>query len=861
MGKHIAVKLLPLIFFSGFVALAYQILWLRQLGLIYGNGAHAAAMTLGIFFGGLAAGSWFWGGRSTRLSRPLCTYAWLEFGIGGAGLLCLPVLQLYRAIYPTLYGQFGAEEIWPVKALLALALVFPSAFLMGGTLPVMGKIIIRQQSAFGVTAAVILGVNTFGAAVGAFAAAFLMLPTLGFRLTCLLAVAISLAVAAYALVLARRDLGLGSANKQPKNRKSGKKVAREAAVAAVPRWLILLLAFVSGFNVLALEVLWTRMLAQVHENSVYSFAAVLIVVLLCLATGAWLSSWLATRSRQPLPTLLLLTVGAGLAVVIVPFSFHALTNGLQMLAIPGSFTVYVLTLFGTSLGSIGPSCLVLGMIFPYLMKGEEQFASQPGKSIGLLVAVNTVGAIIGSLVCGFLLLEWLGMWRSMQVLAALYLLLAMLLPLRSSALVISAKAAAVIFLISAFTWLDSSRLPVTGFDPLGSKEEVVETWQASDCTVTVVRDEIGEHRIRINSNYSLGSSKAYMSQIYQTRVPMLAWPDRKSIFYLGLGTGMTAGESLDRRDFKQVERVVVTELSPSVVDAAFKYFGGSEGAPDLCNGLFTDARAEVLVADGRNYLMANDETFDMINADLFLPYRSGSGSLYSLEHFQTVHERLNPGGVFVQWLPLYQLSEREFGIIARTMLEVFETVSLWRCDFKPGSDTVALVGHHGNSPLPASALDTSQEQQDALVGMTQYDIMRIMLPVNSHTIPLFYCGNISGMREYFSEYPLNTDDRPVIEYGTPLSMHRMGKNENPKFVGEKFANLVDQLLTTTPPDQDPVLALRNPANRQLPLAGAAWYRAGLALAQQDEVALQKHWNEFRRRWLETAQPAKLNRHR
>ncbi len=846
---RISISIFLLILFSGFVALAYQILWIRQLGLIFGNSAHAAAMTLSIFFGGLAVGSWFWGRRTSLLTKPLRTYALLEAGIGMAGLLCLPMLQVYRAIYPALYGMVPDETIWLVRGLLAMLLVFPPAFLMGGTLPVIGTSLIRQRSSFGVTTAAMFGANTLGAAAGVFVFAFIIVPSLGFSLSCIMAITISFGIAAYALLLSRSELAPEAFSHK---KKPAKKKSSPPDSAGSSRGVIVLLAFLSGSNILGLEVLWTRMLAQVHENSVYSFAAVLIVVLACLAAGAWLATWLAARSINPMRTLMVLTILGGLGVAVIPFTFIELTSGLQMLEIPGSFSVYVFILIGTAFAAIGPSCLVLGMIFPFLMKGEERFVRQPGKNIGLLLAVNTIGAIFGSLLCGFLLLEWLGLWRSMQVLAAVYLLLGLFLPSGRGSLVWLSKTAALIVLVLTFTWMDSASLPVTGYNPLSDREEVIETWEASDSTVTVVRDERGEHRIRINSNYSLGSSKAYMSQIYQTRVPMLAWPDRKSVFYLGMGTGITAGEALDRRDFDQVERLVVTELSPRVVEAAYKYFGGSPGRPDLCNGLFKDPRAEIVVADGRNYLLANDETYDMINADLFLPYRSGSGSLYSLEHFQTVYERLNPGGVFVQWLPLYQLSEREFGIITRTLLEVFETVTLWRLDFRPGADTVALVGHYGGAPLPASFLDTSREQLEAISGMSEFDLMRIMLPINSQTIPLFYCGNISGMREYFADYPLNTDDRSLIEYSTPRSMHRMSDDENPKFVGGKLAALVDRLLEVTPPESDPVLAQRSFANRQLPRAGAAWYRAGLAMERRDPDALLDYWEAFCRKWLESA---------
>lgn len=845
------LPMMLLVFFSGFVALAYQILWVRQLGLIYGNSAHATAVTLGVFFAGLSVGSWWWGRFSSKLRSPLRSYGWLEVGIGVGGLFCLPVLQIYRMAYPALYGSLSADGIWVANALFALLLVFAPSFLMGGTLPVLGRSLIRDQSLFGTTSAALFGCNTLGAAIGAFATAFLMLPVLGFRLTCILAVVISFGVAGYAAHLSRSE-GTEPAPTTSEG-KIKKRPSRKPKITCFPRWAVAALAFLSGFNVLGLEVLWTRMLAQVHENSVYSFAAVLIVVLLCLAVGAWLSSWLASRTRGPMPTLLILTTAGGLLVAISPFLFMALTNDMRMLGIPGSFSIYMLTLFGIALGSIGPSCLVLGMIFPFLMKGEEPFACLPGKSIGLLIAINTVGAILGSLTCGFLLLEWLGLWRSMQVLASLYLLVALILPSPKNPVVAPIKVGAILLLISCFTWMDSTRLPVTGYDPNREQETVIETWEASDCTVSVVRDQRGEYKIRINSNYSLGSSRAYMAQIYQSRVPLLAWPETKSVFFLGMGTGMTAGEALDRRDFQQIERVVVTELSPSVVEAAYKYFGGAPGSPDLCNGLFKDPRAEVVAADGRNHLMAHDETYDMINADLFLPYRSGSGNLYSLEHFQTVQRRLNPGGVFVQWLPLYQLSEREFGIITRTLLEVFDTVTLWRLDFRPGSDTVALVAHRDDTPLPASSLDVSQDQQEALVGMNEFDIMRVRLPINSQTIPLFYCGNLSGIREHFANYPLNTDDRPLIEFGTPLSMHRLSDKENPKFVEDKLARLVEKLLESTPPAGDPILAKRSPQNRQLPLAGAAWYRAGLAMAAEDPGGLKTYWEAFKQLWLESAE--------
>jgi len=839
-----------LILLSGFAALVYQVLWMRQLGLVFGNGSHAAALTLGIFFLGLACGSAFWGWLSPRLMHPLVTYGWLELGIGLTGVLCLPLLHIYRDFYPVLYAQFSGNSFWVVKGLLACVMVFPASFMMGGTLPIMSKYLVRQKFTFGRITAAIYGINTLGAATGAFAAAFIILPNLGFRLSCLTAVAVSAIVALLAFRLAKSESHLAAA---PSELETEEKSEVSPDAPAISRPAIWVLAFFSGFNLLALEVLWTRMFALVHENSVYSFAVVLVVVLVTLAAGAWLASLLARRSSGPVPMLHVLCLLNGLAVCAVPVLFMHFTDDLQMLPEPGSFTAYVIQLFATAFGTIGLPCITLGILFPYLMKAEERFAKLPGKSIGLLAGINTAGAIFGSLICGFVLLETLGMWRSMQVMAAVYPLLAILLPAHGNFVGQTAKLVSGIVLLLFFTAWKPEELPVTGFDAKDGPQEVVERWEASDSTVTVVRKENGEHAIRINSNYSLGSSEAYMTQIFQTRIPLLAFPETKSIFYLGMGTGITAGEALDRRDFPNIERVTVCELSPKVVEAAAKYFGGSPGRPDLANGLFKDDRATVLAQDGRNYLLGTSERYDMINADLFLPYRSGSGSLYSLEHFQTARERLNEGGVFVQWLPLYQITRQEFGVITRTMLEAFDRVTMWRNHFQPGNEVVALIGHKDDAPLPAARINSAQDQVSAVRGATAFDLPRIVLPVNRQTIPLFYAGNLSNSRELFAEYPLNTDDRPIIEFGAPRTLRAAAEGERPHFVGQQFAAFVDSIQGAIPPQSDSFLTDRNPANRLLPKAGAAFHQAWIAFAEQDAEALEKHWNEFIQLWLASAE--------
>jgi spermidine synthase len=834
---------------SGVACLIYQVLWMRQTGLLFGNTSQAAALTLAIFFGGLSLGSWHVGQLSRGLVSPFRAYALLEGGValGGIAILVGPVVV--PVVYPIVADEYGRGlALTAFRLAWTMVVVFPAAFCMGGTLPVVGQAVIRQMSTFGSSTARLYAVNTIGAATGAFAAAFLLIGFVGIRMTCLTAMTMSLAAALLAGRLSRRNWPVAMAEHSKPVSTKAKSHANVSGRVAPPRLLIFGLALLSGFIMLALEVTWTRILAQVHENSVYSFATVLIVVLVCLSLGAWFASWLARGTLESPQILVGLFVAGGIALGFMPFVFVSLTHGMRMLDTDASFVAYVLRLFMTSGLAIGPPCVVLGTVFPFLMKGEESYVEAAGASIGHLAAVNAIGAILGSLAAGFVLLEGLGMWGSIQIMATACLLVAFVIPAAGLGVMI-ARGGALVMLLAIFTVLSPTRLTdPANRDPMEHQRTVVETWDGSDCTVAVVRDSQNDLSITINSNYSLGSLAAYSQQIYQARIPLLAFPATQSVFFLGMGTGITAGEALSREPFRNIDRIVVSELSPNVVVASQKYFTGGTGAFDPTNGLYRDPRARVIIGDGRNQLLASRHRYSMINADLFLPYRRGTGNLYSREHFRIVRERLDPGGVFVQWLPLYQMTEREFGVIARTMLDVFPQVSLWRGNFQPGAEIAAFMGHADSSPLPACSLDVERAKRHAVEGATHRDMNALMLPINEETVLLFYAGNLTRAADLFEGYPLNTDDMPVIEFGTPRSLHQPAGVGKPHFLESRFADLVDTLQEQTPPDQDPLLARRTPASRRLPLAGSAFHRAGIAGVHGDDERLVAEWRRFLSFW-------------
>ncbi|MFU8779629.1 MAG: fused MFS/spermidine synthase, partial [Kiritimatiellia bacterium] len=696
--KRKSIIPLACLLLSGFACLVFQLLWMRQLGLIFGNTAYAAAMTLALFFAGLALGSWFWGEKSAKMRNPMLAFAGLEIGIAVTALLDFGMAALFQTIYPHVYQQFTAPALrFAAKGLLAACLILPPAFFMGGTTPMIGQALIRHRNTFGRRGAWLYAINTFGAALGALATGFFLVRLLGVTWTCILAIGITLIAAAAAYFVSREQ------EHAPLSPPPGfaEPPQPRTSYTLLPVYAI---AFISGFGFLAMEVLWTQLLAQIHTNSVYSFSTVLVIVLVSLGLGAGAAARLSRWISNPMRTLAALLILGGLALMASPFLFMATTDGFKMLDVSGTFGHFIIALFGKGILVIGLPAFILATIFPFLMKTAESYAQQPGATLGRLTAIDTAGSIAGALFCGFVFLAHFGIWRTMQLIAALYLVVGLMLPIGRSKSTIALRAGGTLGIVLLFSVMSPVDLRVTGWNPGRSFDNVLDIWETNHGTVSVSLDEHSGYVIKMNSNYWLGSTGAALDQHFQGRIPLLVYPQTRSIFFLGMGTGISAGAALDPR-FKAISRVVACELSPEVVTAAEKYMTGRIPLPgqppiDYTSGLFTDPRVEIVVEDGRQYLMASGETFDIVNADLFLPYRRGAGSLYSREHFRNVRNSLTPDGVFVQWLPMFQLTEFEFGVIARTMLEVFDQVTAWRNNFTPGREALALIGHMNNNPLP-----------------------------------------------------------------------------------------------------------------------------------------------------------------
>ncbi len=776
--------LLVLFFASGFAGLVYQVCWLRQLGLLLGSTAYAASTTLVIFFSGLALGSWWWGRRAAALLRPLRAYAGLEVGIALASLSYFALLGAYHSIYGSLFNRlFGSPVAFlAAKALLAMTMLLPAAVLMGGTLPVIGQYLVRRNDETATTATLLYGVNTAGAACGALAAGFLLPAAIGYRGAYATAMTLNVVVALVAWSLDRGKAPVSSSEQSASPAATGQAAVGDADVSLRASCV---LALLSGFATLCLQVLWTKMFAQVLHNSVYSFAAILVVFLVSLALGSAIAHRLCRGGGEPRRVLVALLSLAGVAVAAVPFVFHGVTGGLYYVAAEARWWAYVATVFGTVAVVLMPAVVLMGTVFPYTWKTAESRGLGPGETIGTLVAINTLGSILGAGLAGFVLLPTFGLWASVKTMGLLYLAAAAVLAQRgevSFAWRVAPIAATFLFA----TVLDPAGLRLVRTD--ASKNEIIyETWEGAHGVVAVVRR--GEHlRTKVDNYYSLGGTAAATYERTQADLPLIVHGAPQSVFFLGLGSGITAGAAVAH----PLEKIVVAELIPEVVEASRRYFH------KYTNGLFDDARVRVVAEDGRNYLSGMDETYDVVVADLFIPWKSGAGSLYTVEHFTTVRDRLNEGGLFAQWLPLYQLSKDEFFVIARTMLEVFPQVTLWRGDFNPGRPIAALVGHQQAGPLDVEALVQGFRRRKGAAGADRQSALA--------TTALFYAGNVTADRDRYAEHIINTDDWPVIEFSAPITQREVRGKAGSWFVDRQLETYYAELARVAPPRGDPYLA-------------------------------------------------------
>ncbi|MBI3967214.1 MAG: fused MFS/spermidine synthase [Chloroflexi bacterium] len=739
--------LVTLFFLSGMSALIYQVLWLRLLALVFGVTIWAASAVLASFMGGLALGSFLAGRLVDRARRPLLWFGVAE-GLVGLAALATPgalsaVEWLYTALYPILPPSLG--PLTAVRFGLSFAVLVVPATLMGATLPIVVKSSLARGAGLGERVSLLYATNTAGAILGTLLAGFYLVGSIGISASFVLAAAVNGVIALTAIVGSLvLDLDRPDAERATLEWHADEPAARPSVTPRVRR-IVLIVFTVSGLTSLAQEVIWFRVLILFQQVTTYAFTIMLASFLAGIAIGSYVVTPLMRRRLDWVWLLavveLLIGIVSLLSLALLTWIYGGVGQLETLLSQPlaGTLTLAAVASFLV----IFPATLLMGIAFPIGLRlwiaDDGADSTRTGERIGVFYSLNVVGAILGSILAGFLLLPALGSQLSLTLVSGLSLLggLLVLTALPRSPQVIGVGAGSVVAFFALALLTPSPFDAVVGYRHTG--DQILWRDEGVQTTVTVHQAPNGNRLLLLDGFAQAGDdpgSAAFHRLI--GHLPMVLHPEPKEALVIGLGGGVTAGAVAEHSR----AHVDVVELSGGVVR-------GSEWFRHVNADVLHRPNAQLRVDDGRNFLLLTRKRYDVITADLIWPFNAGSGNLYAAEYFQLARNALRDDGIMLQWIGAK--SDAQYKLVMRTFLSVFPDATLW---FRGG----LLVGTKRPLQLSRAAIERhlrDPELREPLrsVGITDFDTLLSM-----------YWTGPDELRQYVGLGPILTDDRPMVEY-------------------------------------------------------------------------------------------------
>ena len=702
-----AVTLYVCFFVSGVAGLIYEVLWAKYLALYVGSTGLAQIIVLATFMGGLALGCQLLGSLADRVRSPLKMYSFLEFGIGVYALVFDKIFVLGRDVFIAVVRASGSAESGLVAGKITacvLSILLPT-FLMGGTLPAMGRYMMRTLNVVGPRISILYFINSLGAVFGCVFAGFYLIGRFGLQFSMVVGAILNIAAGLVSMAVLSRE----TADMAPKEETG------PAIDEGLPAWattVVLAGVGISGAVSMMYEVGWIRLLTLVLGSSTYSFALMLATFILGLAIGSFLLSF---RKRTAGYVLIfgLSEAAVGLTVLLMlpfyaklPYWFNQLASSLNRE--PATFGLYQFCIFlMCALVMIVPTILQ-GITFPAAIKVLIPDIHRIGRRIGYAGAINTIGTLVGSVGAGFLGLPFLGIKGTLEMAVALNSVLGLAIVAVEPAPARRRKglAAALMAMLAVWAWYGVAMGPwdrlvltagtyrtrqrIPSFEKLRSKLASRETLfyrDGIDATIAV-QDLTGDEPQRIlviNGKTDASTGRDMPTQKIMAHLPMMLHPRPEKVLIVGIGSGATIGSVLAYEGVKQVD---VVEICRDVIDASRLF--------DSVNGSFRkDPRVHVFWEDAKTFLQIADTEYDVIISEPTNPWIAGVAGVFSQEYFETCRSHLSPGGFFMQWIQGYELEDSTFFLILETFTGVFPCYTLWNPSY---SDTV-LVG----SPQPYGA--------------------------------------------------------------------------------------------------------------------------------------------------------------
>ncbi|HEY2943985.1 MAG TPA: fused MFS/spermidine synthase [Vicinamibacteria bacterium] len=758
-----ALRLAAACLLSGAAALVYQVLWTRQLALLMGHTVAALSTVLATFMAGLALGSALAAHSVERVPagfRPRA-YALLELGIAGFALVFPWLLRAGLAPLAALYGSRAASPLVLESARLGLsaALLLVPTTLMGATLPMLAALTGAPAERAGRVAGTLYAANTVGAVAGSLASVFFLLPRLGIGRSTLLAAALNVAAAAI----------VGSS--QGARRRAPSTAVRPSAPGH--ERLVLAVLALSGLGALADEVAWTRALVLLIGPTAYAFAFILATVIAGIALGSAAATAALPRWRHPATVLALVQAGAAAASLVVVAAIGRLpaTVGELVQANADRMDRLMALEFGGVFLLLAPPCLLFGAAFPLAVQLLARDAAGVGPATARAYAWNTVGAVLGAVLAGFVVLPRFGIRATLLAAAAAHALagaaaLAGHAPRRraAAAVILTAFALAA---VAVPRWdrelLSGGVYKYAVYSPPGRLEEelrageLVYYREGAEVTVSVKRVG-GTLSLAVDGKVDATSGSDMLTQRLLAHLPLLLHPAPREACVIGLGSGVTAGSALAH----PLRRLEVVEISPEVVEAA-RLFGRFN------RGVLEDPRLALRVADGRNHLLLTHGRYDVIISEPSNPWMAGVSSLFTRDFFFLARSRLAPGGLFCQWAHIYNMHPGDLRTVLAGFTDAFPAAAL----FLVNEGDVLLVG--AGAALPA--VDVGALAGRMAEPAVRDDLGEVEVRTPAGLATLYALGG-PALARLVAGAPRHTDDRPRLEFSAPRYLHADTAAEN-----------------------------------------------------------------------------------
>ncbi|MES1206934.1 MAG: fused MFS/spermidine synthase [Pseudomonadota bacterium] len=786
--------ILACFFLSGASGLVLEMLWTRMLTLVFGSTTLAVSTVLTAFMGGLGLGSYLAGRVADRLKAPARTYALMEAAIGVYALLVPVAISFYPGLNRWLWTAFGDHYalLSGFRFVASAALLIVPTTLMGATLPILARHFVQhpwELRRVGLRIGTLYSTNLFGAVAGAFFAGFVFLPSWGVRWTNVTAASFNISLAA-AILIARRlprfaeSRVVGGADAMDQLLEKAVSEGRMEAADALPPVAVVtplsrrvaLGAFaISGATAMTLQVLWTRALAVLIGSSVYSFTLILLAFLVGLGSGSALFGRISQRTQHPVRWLAGLHLGIAAAIGLSYLVTDHLPIVFTWLLESASFGVDAVLIcqFALTCITILPTTVLMGGVFPLTARIASARLDTVGKDIGTAYALNTVGAIVGSFLSGFVVLPMLGLERGIYLVTVAGLGLAALLfaaapgwPRRQRLVGMGVAVAMALGGLALPRW--NLMLFSSGFFRVSIAREYIyrkihkKEWKfpqlafyEDGIATTVSVDRWGKTLSLKNNGKVDASNEGDMpTQITVGLLPLLLYPGDHApkVALIGYGSGVTAG-AITQYPIASLELV---ELEPAILYRASHLFDDVNHRPQ------ENPKVTAHDGDGRNFLTQRTDTFDVIVSQPSNPWLTGVSNLFTREYFRDVKRRLAPGGIFCQWAQLYELAPWNIKTIYRTVRDEFRYVYVFAAE-DLSSDTILIASQE---PLK---LDLRAVERALSHPQTRAEAARGLL-MSPHDVFAYLLLAPDEVESFTTGSPVNTDDNARIEFSAPRDL-------------------------------------------------------------------------------------------